>query len=142
MEQEILEIGDKVEHKKFGRGVVQNRSSDNENQKVIVKFAAEHGEKKLVAKIAKLKRIGERPVLQGPGGYGHHHSVPAAVAAVPAVKLPPVKDDAEDEDEDEGIPDDPEVEDTLDDDDDEAEPGLEVEDDETFEDVEAEEEEQ
>lgn len=62
-EIEAFDIGDKVKHPKFGTGTVMFRSGEGENQKLTVKFAAEVGEKKLLAKFANLKRISERPTL-------------------------------------------------------------------------------
>ena len=61
--EDILDLGDKVKHPKFGNGTVQMRLSDGENAKVLVKFGAEFGEKKLVVKYAKMKKINERPTL-------------------------------------------------------------------------------
>jgi hypothetical protein len=60
---EDVEVGDKVRHPKFGQGTVMHKSGTGENAKVRVKFSAEFGEKRLVVKYAKLKRVGERPTL-------------------------------------------------------------------------------
>ena len=60
---EEVDVNDKVKHPKFGSGTVLHRSGTGENAKVRVKFSAEHGEKRLVVKYAKLKKMGERPTL-------------------------------------------------------------------------------
>lgn len=87
MEIEILDVGDKVKHSKFGVGTVMQRFGENENQKVLVKFGAEYGEKKLVTKIANMKRISERPTLQAaPAAPGTFPG--AAAAAGPGIASP------------------------------------------------------
>ena len=119
---EPLDIGDKVKHSKFGVGTVTQRFGETESQKVVVKFAAEYGEKKLVTKIANMKRISERPTLAAnPAAPGTFPALPVAAAlaatAGPAGK-PPARpfniQEAEAEAED------IEVEDEDDDDDDEG----------------------
>ena len=87
---EPLDVGDKVKHAKFGTGTVMQRFGENENQKVVVKFGAEFGEKKLVTRIANMKRISERPTLSAaPGAPGSFPG--AAAAAVPAAAAIPAK---------------------------------------------------
>lgn len=82
---EPLDVGDKVKHPKFGTGTVMQRFGENENQKVIVKFGAEYGEKKLVTKIANMKRISERPTLSAtPAAPGSFPSAAPAPTVVPA----------------------------------------------------------
>jgi hypothetical protein len=65
---ELFEPNDKVKHPKFGTGTVLFRTGEGEGQKVTVKFGAEVGEKKLLAKYAQLKRISERPTIAGDAG--------------------------------------------------------------------------
>ncbi len=63
-EIEGFDIGDKVKHPKFGTGTIVFRTGEGDKQKVTVKFGSEVGEKKLLASLAKLKLISERPTLQ------------------------------------------------------------------------------
>ena len=101
---EILDVGDKVKHPKFGNGTVILRQGEDENQKVFVKFGGEVGEKRLVVKFAKMKKIQERPTLT---------ATPAAEpAAAPAAAMPKRKTLEEDEE--------AELEDVVLDDDDDA----------------------
>ncbi len=53
-----FQIGDQVEHAKFGTGTILFRSGSGESSKVIVVFS-EEGQKKLALKYAKLKKISE-----------------------------------------------------------------------------------
>ena len=53
----VFEPGDRVEHPKWGPGVIIYRTSSGENSKVIVLFHKE-GQKNLMVKHAKLKKIG------------------------------------------------------------------------------------
>lgn len=53
----IFEPGDKVEHTKWGLGVIIHRTGTGENSKVIVLFHKE-GQKTLMVKYAKLKKVG------------------------------------------------------------------------------------
>ncbi len=123
---EPLDVGDKVKHPKFGVGTVMQRLGETETQKVIVKFGAEFGEKKLVTTLANMKRISERPTLSAaPAAPGTFPGAPAPSAPKPAA----AKDDDEEVDEDE---------EALLGDDDEEEPGLEQDEGET--DIEVEEE--
>ena len=62
-EVETFDVGDKVKHPKFGNGTVTLRIGDGEDQKVVVKFGGEVGEKKLVVKFANMKKLQERPTL-------------------------------------------------------------------------------
>ena len=93
-EIENFDIGDKVKHPKFGTGTVMFRTGEGDKQKLTVKFGSDVGEKKLMASLAKLKLISERPTL----------APEAPVEAVPGrTKLAKADDDDEDEDEDEDI---------------------------------------
>lgn len=57
---EIIEfdINDKVEHPKWGLGVVMHRSGSGEKTKVLVQFYKEEKFKTLMVKFAKLKKVG------------------------------------------------------------------------------------
>ena len=82
---EPLDVGDKVKHPKFGTGTVMVRFGENENQKVIVKFGAEYGEKKLVTRLANMKRISERPTLSAtPAAPGSFPGATSTQSAVPS----------------------------------------------------------
>ena len=54
---ELVEIGDQVKHAKWGVGTVLFRSGTGDNAKAIVVFPDE-GQKKLMLKYAKLKKVG------------------------------------------------------------------------------------
>ena len=56
-EWDQIEIGDQVKHAKWGVGTVLFRSGNGENAKAIVVFP-EEGQKKLMLKYAKLKKVG------------------------------------------------------------------------------------
>jgi len=86
---EILDVGDKVKHPKFGTGTVILRQGDTEDQKVYVKFGGEVGEKRLMVKFAKMKKIQERPTLSATPA-----AEPAAAPAA-AVRRKTLVDDAE-----------------------------------------------
>lgn len=59
-----FQIGDQVEHAKFGVGTILFRSGSGESSKVIVVFS-EEGQKKLALKYAKLRKISEgKPRIQ------------------------------------------------------------------------------
>lgn len=70
-----FQIGDQVEHAKFGTGTILFRSGSGESSKVIVVFS-EEGQKKLALKYAKLKKISE--------GKSRVQEQPVPVAAKPA----------------------------------------------------------
>jgi len=53
-----FEINDKVEHPKWGLGVVMHRSGAGDKSKVIVQFYKEEKMKILMVKHAKLKKVG------------------------------------------------------------------------------------
>ena len=124
---EPLDVGDKVKHPKFGTGTVMQRFGENENQKVIVKFGAEYGEKKLVTRLANMKRISERPTLSAaPAAPGTFPGAPAAPAALPPKQIiPPVVDEELEDDGEELLLDDEDEEELLEED--EGETGGEEE---------------
>jgi ribosomal protein L12E/L44/L45/RPP1/RPP2 len=76
---ETFDVGDKVKHPKFGQGTVTLRSGEGENQKVIVKFGAEFGEKKLAVRFAKMKKVQDRPTLVA--APSDVHAIPTGAAA-------------------------------------------------------------
>jgi DNA helicase-2/ATP-dependent DNA helicase PcrA len=53
---ESFEVGDQVKHPKWGVGTVMFKSGTGENTKVVVVFQ-EEGQKKLLAKKARLKKV-------------------------------------------------------------------------------------
>ncbi|MGI8908335.1 MAG: hypothetical protein ACR2IE_17825 [Candidatus Sumerlaeaceae bacterium] len=75
-EVETFDVGDKIKHPKFGNGTVTLRIGDGPDQKVVVKFGGEVGEKKLVVRFANMKKLQERPTLP---------AAPAAEAATQVV---------------------------------------------------------
>lgn len=58
-----IEIGDIVRHPKWGEGTVLSKSGRGENAKVTVVFS-EAGQKKLLVKYAKLKKVGMQPTAE------------------------------------------------------------------------------
>jgi len=56
---EAIQPGDHVKHSKFGQGQVLHRTGSGDETKLVVSFA-EEGEKRLLAKYAKLKKM--RPI--------------------------------------------------------------------------------
>ncbi|MGC8840408.1 MAG: hypothetical protein ACP5QZ_03000 [Candidatus Sumerlaeaceae bacterium] len=71
---EVFEFAkdDKVEHPVFGKGKVTAVLGDGENAKVIVDFGKEIGEKKLVIRLARLKKLSDRVKLDSTEGLGEH----------------------------------------------------------------------
>ena len=53
-----LDVNDKVEHPKWGLGVIMHRRGSGEKAKVIVQFYKEEQFKTLMVKHAKLKKVG------------------------------------------------------------------------------------
>ncbi|MFB3897318.1 MAG: hypothetical protein ACE14V_13535 [bacterium] len=53
-----FDINDKVEHPKWGLGVVMHRSGSGDKAKVMVQFYKEDKMKTLMVKFAKLKKVG------------------------------------------------------------------------------------
>jgi hypothetical protein len=53
-----IEVNDKVEHPKWGLGVVMHRSGSGDKSKVIIQFYKEEKFKTLMVKYAKLKKVG------------------------------------------------------------------------------------
>jgi hypothetical protein len=53
-----IDINDKVEHPKWGLGVVMHRSGSGDKVKVVVQFYKEEKFKTLMVKYAKLKKVG------------------------------------------------------------------------------------
>lgn len=53
-----FDVNDKVEHPKWGLGVVMHRSGSGDKAKVMVQFYKEEKMKTLMVKFAKLKKVG------------------------------------------------------------------------------------
>jgi hypothetical protein len=83
---EPVDLGDKVKHPKFGTGTVMVRIGEGENAKAIVRFTGGVGEKKLVLKYAKLKKIVERPTLPPAEGGDATAAEEAPEAPAPAAE--------------------------------------------------------
>ena len=83
---EPVDLGDKVKHPKFGTGTVMVRIGEGENAKAIVRFTGGVGEKKLVLKYAKLKKIVERPTLPPAEGGDAPAAEEAPDAPAPAAE--------------------------------------------------------
>ncbi|MCX7624625.1 MAG: hypothetical protein N2Z21_00185 [Candidatus Sumerlaeaceae bacterium] len=64
MELVEFAVGDKVEHLAFGKGTVTAVYGSGELTKVVVNFGKEIGEKKLLVKVAKLRKIADRTKLE------------------------------------------------------------------------------
>lgn len=91
---ETFEVGDKVKHPKFGQGTVKQRWGEADRLKVLVKFGEEFGEKKLLVKVAKMKKVApaERPAL-APGDEASQSST----KALGAVSMAGIDEDVEDQ---------------------------------------------
>lgn len=61
VEWDQIEIGDQVKHPKWGVGTVLFRSGNGDKSKAIVVFP-EEGQKKLMLKFAKLKKVGSTSI--------------------------------------------------------------------------------
>ena len=84
---ETFEVGDKIKHPKFGQGTIKQRWGEGDRLKVLVSFtSAEWGDKKLMVKQAKIKKVAvaERPAL-----------APADESDLSARKAARVEDDME-----------------------------------------------
>ena len=51
-----LEVGQLIDHQRFGKGTVTSVEGEMDNRKAIIEFE-EHGEKKLVLKFAKIRIV-------------------------------------------------------------------------------------
>lgn len=91
---EQIDVGDKVRHPKFGLGTVMFRAGSGEDSKLTVKFGSDVGEKKLIVRYAKLKKIVERPTLAPEPTEGTAPEGENAPAA-PAEALPADEDNDE-----------------------------------------------
>lgn len=81
MTTDQIDVGDKVKHPKFGQGTVMTKTGGGDSLKVTVKFSPEVGEKRLVAKFAKLKKIEERPTLTQEAAAGSNNGAEGAEGA-------------------------------------------------------------
>lgn len=84
---EEISIGDQVKHPDWGNGTVLFRSGAGDSAKAIVVFP-EEGQKKLMLKYAKLKKIGSAPKSE---------VLPKIKIEKPRVPVAPVEDDEKDE---------------------------------------------
>lgn len=57
-------VGDKVEHPTFGKGTISAVYGNGEGTKVVVNFGKELGEKKLLVRLARLKKLSDRVKLE------------------------------------------------------------------------------
>ncbi len=82
-----IEIGDIVKHPKWGEGTVLSKSGRGENAKVTVVFS-EAGQKKLLVKYAKLKKLGMQPTEElKPAPEPPVEEFPPAEEEVPAEEM-------------------------------------------------------
>jgi DNA helicase-2/ATP-dependent DNA helicase PcrA len=51
-----LEVGDKIDHQRFGKGIVKEVDGEMDSRKAIIEFE-DYGEKKLVLKFAKIRKV-------------------------------------------------------------------------------------
>ncbi len=63
MELVHFAVGDKVDHPKFGKGKITAVYGEGEKMKVLVDFGKEVGERKLLVKLARLKKVTDRTRL-------------------------------------------------------------------------------
>jgi hypothetical protein len=50
-------VGDRVRHKTFGEGLVLETSGQEDRQSVVVSFASDKSQRKLMLKFAKLSKV-------------------------------------------------------------------------------------
>ena len=55
--EEILQVGDRVNHKVFGEGLVLETSGQGDMQRVVVSFSSDRSQRKLLLKYANLTRV-------------------------------------------------------------------------------------
>src|SRR5690606_24448377 len=87
-----IDVGDQVIHPKFGVGTVLHKIGDGEEAKLTVAFP-EEGQKKLLAKYAKLKRV------RGGKAVEDEEEEELAVAGKSVLDAAKAKEKEEDEDE-------------------------------------------
>ena len=81
-----IEIGDQVKHSKFGTGTVLYKSGSGDRAKAIVVFP-EEGQKKLLLKYAKLKKIQEpKPSEEIPEEQEEEETMQSVEESKPAKK--------------------------------------------------------
>lgn len=94
-EWEDIGIGDQVKHVKWGVGTVLFRSGSGDAAKAIVVFP-EEGQKKLMLKFAKLKKVGSAPKSESKSRAAK--LAPVVIAAesdepeTPLIKRPPTEE--------------------------------------------------
>jgi hypothetical protein len=113
---ENFELKNKVKHPQFGEGEVIEVQGSGDHQKVRVDFKETVGVKRLAVRLARLKKISERPTLPQ-GGEGEEVAEEVEVAAAPVATAPPARSRGKvvvpivDEEEDEDVEPDEDVED-------------------------------
>jgi DNA helicase-2/ATP-dependent DNA helicase PcrA len=55
--EEALNVGDRVNHKVFGEGLVLETSGQGDKQSVVVSFSSDRSQRKLLLKYANLTRV-------------------------------------------------------------------------------------
>ena len=55
--EEAFNVGDRVNHKVFGEGLVLETSGQGERQRVVVSFSSDRSQRKLLLKYANLTRV-------------------------------------------------------------------------------------
>jgi len=64
--EEILQVGDRVNHKVFGEGLVLETSGQGDRQSVVVSFSSDRSQRKLLLKYANLTRVEKVEKAVGP----------------------------------------------------------------------------
>ncbi|MCX7718667.1 MAG: hypothetical protein N2111_09755 [Candidatus Sumerlaeaceae bacterium] len=95
---ETFEVGDKIKHPKFGQGTIRQRWGEGDRLKVLVSFSPEWGDKKLMVKQAKIKKVAvaERPALASADEVD-----PDSIKALDAVESLETEEDDSEADEEE-----------------------------------------
>ncbi|MFH0777367.1 MAG: hypothetical protein V2A71_01925 [Candidatus Eisenbacteria bacterium] len=54
---EILQVGDRVNHRVFGEGLVLETRGHGDTQSVVVSFSSDKSQRRLLLKLAKLEKV-------------------------------------------------------------------------------------
>ena len=54
--EQVFRVGDRVNHKTFGEGLVLETSGQGDSQSVVVSFSSDKSQRKLMLKFAKLSK--------------------------------------------------------------------------------------